>query len=151
MRLKVEINSREHFAVFGFKKVSYAVASRWFEGSCEIASYELDELLATKLRALYQRSQGRDLFDLATSLHHPEATPVRIIKAFSAYVESAGQRVTRAQFEQNLDAKLRDPQFAADIGPLLTTGYTWDPVAAARLVSSSLIELLPGAPWKGER
>ena len=31
----------------------FAVSSRWFEGSCQITSYELDELLGTKLRALY--------------------------------------------------------------------------------------------------
>ena len=151
MRLKVEINSREHFAVYGFRKVPFEVASRWFEGSCEIASYELDELLATKLRALYQRRQGRDLFDLATGLQDPEATPARVIAAFSTYMELEGHRVTRAQFEQNLDAKLRDPLFAADIGPLLTTDFAWDIKAAARVVSSSLIELLPGHSWKGER
>ena len=29
--------------------------SRWYKGSCSILSYELNELLGTKLRALYQR------------------------------------------------------------------------------------------------
>jgi predicted nucleotidyltransferase component of viral defense system len=51
LRLKVEINSREHFAVHGFTSVPFAVSSRWFEGSCQITSYELEELLGTKLRA----------------------------------------------------------------------------------------------------
>ena len=150
MRLKVEINSREHFAVYGFTQVPFAVASRWFEGSCEIPSYELDELLATKLRALYQRKQGRDLFDLATALQELDVDPARTIAAFSQYMEREGLRVTRAQFEQNLDAKIRDPQFAADIGPLLATGFVWDIDVAVAVVSTRLIELLPGDPWKGE-
>ncbi len=150
MRLKVEINSREHFAVYGFRQVPFAVASRWFRGATEVQSYELDELLATKLRALYQRKQGRDLFDLATALRNSEANPARIIAAFSQYMERDSHRVTRAQFEQNLHAKLRDPQFAADIGPLLATGSEWEIGAAAQVVLSSLIELLPGDPWKGE-
>jgi predicted nucleotidyltransferase component of viral defense system len=149
MRLKVEINSREHFAVYGFTKVPYAVASRWFEGSCEISTYELDELLATKLRALYQRRQGRDLFDLATALQGQEVDPVRVIAAFNAYMGREGHRVTRAQFEQNLQAKLRDPQFGVDIGPLLTMDFVWDIETAARVVSSNLFELLPGDPWRG--
>jgi len=68
LKLKVEINSREHFAVYGFKRIPFRIVSRWFEGSCEINSYELDELLGTKMRALYQRKQGRDIFDLATAL-----------------------------------------------------------------------------------
>jgi hypothetical protein len=56
--------------------------------------------------------------------------------------------VTRAQFEQNLYAKLRNPQFTADIGPLLATGRNWDMPAAAVDVSERLIALLPGDPWK---
>jgi predicted nucleotidyltransferase component of viral defense system len=68
LRLKVETNTREHFSVYGLKQVPFGVTSRWFDGSCQIQSYELSELLATKLRALYQRKQGRDLFDLAIAL-----------------------------------------------------------------------------------
>ncbi len=85
LRLKVEINSREHFAVYGLTQVPFAVSSRWFEGQCEICSYELDELLGTKLRAFYQRKQGRDLFDLATALEKPEVAPDRIVAAFLEY------------------------------------------------------------------
>ena len=53
MRLKVETNTREHFALYGLRKAPFKVASRWFEGACDIQTYELDELLGTKLRALY--------------------------------------------------------------------------------------------------
>ncbi len=150
LRLKVEINSREHFAVYGFTRVPFAVSSRWFVGSCEIGSYELDELLGTKLRALYQRKKGRDLFDLAIALEKDEVDPSRILEAFSAYMGHGGHRVSRAQFEQNMDAKLRDPQFTADIGPLLAAGFSWDPEAAAASVSANLIARLPGEPWRGE-
>ena len=59
LRLKVEINTREHFAVEGFKEIPFKVDSRWYKGSCSIRSYELNELLGTKLRALYQRKKGR--------------------------------------------------------------------------------------------
>lgn len=149
LRLKVEINSREHFSVFGFKNVPFAVSSRWFDGKCEICSYELDELLGTKLRALYQRKQGRDLFDLATALQNPAASPARIVQAFTEYMKRDGHRVTRALFERNLAGKLLDPEFSGDIGPLLAPGFTWDIKTAAPLVSSRLIEILPGDPWKG--
>lgn len=108
LRLKVEANTREHFSMFGLKQVPFSVQSRWFQGSCELRSYELDELLGTKLRALYQRKAGRDLAE-----------------------------------------KMRDPEFLADISPLLSDGYAWDPQAEAPLISSRLIELLPGEPWKG--
>lgn len=142
LKLKVETNSREHFAVYGFTRVPFSVRSRWFEGSCQIASYELDELLGTKLRALYQRRKGRDLFDLATALAKPEVAPQRIVKSFSAYMHHGGHHVTRADFEENMEAKLKDRRFTADIGPLLAPGHTWDINAANAEVSSRLLRLL---------
>ena len=150
LKLKVEINTREHFSVYGLQRIPFAVKSRWFEGDCEIQSYVLDELLGTKLRALYQRKQGRDLFDLATALTSEQAKPDRIVEIFSAYMEHQGLRVTRAQFEENLFGKLADPQFTGDISPLLASDFSWDIKKAAPLVSARLITLLPGDPWKGE-
>jgi hypothetical protein len=38
--VEVEINSREHFAVYGFKRMPFSVSSRWFKGQCEISTYE---------------------------------------------------------------------------------------------------------------
>lgn len=148
MRLKVEINSREHFSVFGLIKAPFAVDSRWFTGRVEIGTYGLDELLGTKLRALYQRKKGRDLFDLAIALEAGSAAPKRIVAAFSAYMDHGGHRVTRAMFEQNLYAKLEDPQFTGDIGPLLAAGHRWDVSQDAKIVASSLLALLPGEPFQ---
>ena len=108
LRLKIEINSREHFSVYGFTAAPFAVESRWFTGSSDITTYELDELLGTKLRALYQRKKGRDLFDLATALEHTAVDPARIVGAFSDYMDHDGHHVTRAMFEQNLIGKLAD-------------------------------------------
>lgn len=151
LRLKVEINSREHFAVFGFKRMPFSVRSRWFEGDCAIQSYALNELLGTKLRALYQRKRGRDLFDLATALKNPGVAPERIVEAFTAYMDHGGHHVTRAQFEQNLWGKLQDPRFTGDISPLLASGHRWEVAEAGSIVMDQLIALLPGDPWRGDR
>ena len=131
LKLKVEINTREHFAAHGFVEQTFAVSSRWFNGACGIKSYELNELLGTKLRALYQRRKGRDLFDLAVALEHTDADPGRIVAAFTAYMDHGGHHVTRQEFEENLAAKLGDRNFIADIGPLPASGYEWDLEAAA--------------------
>ena len=61
-----------------------------------------------------------------------------------------GRSVTRAQFEENLALKMEDPDFLADISPLLVADHTWEPQDAARIISSGLIALLPGEPWKGQ-
>ncbi len=148
LRLKVEINSREHFAVYGLINVPFEVKSRWYNGTCEVTSYTLEELLSTKLRALYQRRKGRDLFDLAIALKR-DVDSERIVAAFLKYMEHGRHQISRAQFEQNMEGKLADPQFNADIGPLLRTDFNWDVGAAYKVVQSQLIERLPGEPWKG--
>jgi predicted nucleotidyltransferase component of viral defense system len=143
LRLKVEINTREHFTEFGFRRVPFAVASRWFNGTCDIATYDLDELLGTKLRALYQRRKGRDLFDVANAISSGGVDPQRVAAAFSRYMREAGHRVTRSEFERNLAEKLDDRRFPADIPPLLATGQVWDAPQAATLLVDTLFSHLP--------
>jgi predicted nucleotidyltransferase component of viral defense system len=143
MRRKVETNSRVHFAVHGFKKIPFKVSSRWFEGECKISTYELDELLGTKLRALYQRKKSRDLFDLATALQVTGVDPARIVETFSAYMRHGGHPITRKLYLENIHEKLSDPQFTADISPMLAGGYGWKLTEAAQLVTEKLIQLIP--------
>lgn len=151
LSLKVEINSREHFSVFGFRKQPFAVESRWFAGAAEILTYDLEELLGTKLRALYQRKKGRDLFDLWHAFNGSGCTPEadRLIAAFLKYMEDGGHTISRALFEQNLIEKRGDSQFAGDIRLLLTSDADWDFDRAFDFVMDTLISRLPGDPWQG--
>jgi predicted nucleotidyltransferase component of viral defense system len=151
MKLKVEINTEEHFTVYGHTSHEFSVRSRWFSGAAAIRTYCLEELLATKLRALYQRRKGRDLFDFERALGRREVDAPRILDAFSKYMEHQGERVTRAQFEANLDAKLKHPDFLSEVKPLLASGTEWDMQRAATLVLDKLISRLPGEPWRGVR
>jgi len=150
LKLKVEVNTREHFTEYGYQRVPFSVSSRWFDGSCDITSYDLDELLGTKLRALYQRRKGRDLFDMATALTQGKADPARIVAAFSRYMAEGNHHVTRAVFEENLAAKVADPRFASDVPPLLATAQEWDVAKDATLVTETICTLLPGEAWKHE-
>jgi len=43
----------------------------------------------------------------------------RIVETFLKYLEHEGHRITRAEFEENLAAKMEDEEFLADISPLL--------------------------------
>ena len=103
------------------------------------------------MRALYQRKQGRDLFDLAVALEKADIHPDRIIETFSGYLKREGRRITRAQFEENIAKKVCDSQFTADISSLLAAGFLWNIDEAVAIVSSRLIPLLPGNAWKGDR
>ena len=107
-RIKIEINTREHFSVRELERVSHRVESTWFSGEAPMLTYALDELLGTKLRALYQRKKGRDLFDLATALAKKLAAPRGIVECFQQYMEREDKKVSRAEFEANLHAKSSD-------------------------------------------
>ena len=149
LRLKVEINTREHFTVFGHIALPLAVRSRWFEGRARIRTYKLDELLATKFRALYQRRRGRDLFDLWDATTHGTVDPERVIEGFRTYLDNEGARVSRAQFERNFAAKARDPAFLDEVRPMLAATVSYNATAAAELVRREFIQRLPGEPWRG--
>jgi predicted nucleotidyltransferase component of viral defense system len=96
MRVKIEINTREHFAVHGYATQRVEVANPWFSGHADVATFSLPELLGTKLRALYQRKKGRDLFDLDLALDHPAFDGDRLLEAFEQYMAFGGTPVTRA-------------------------------------------------------
>ena len=120
LRVKIEINTREHFAVLGFANRHVAIDNPWFSGQAKPVTYQLEELLATKLRAFYQRKKGRDLFDLAVALdRYPALDVAKIIDCFLRYMGSTGCSASRAEFEANLAEKLADPIFHADVAPLL--------------------------------
>ena len=150
LRLKIEINTREHFALHGLERRPFAVRNPWFTGESKIATFANDELMGTKLRALYQRRKGRDLFDLWLCLDRNLIDPPTVVACFLEYMQREGRGITRAQFEQNLHEKEHDRAFMSDIGPLLRPGLNYDSAAAMVTVRKSLIELLPGDAWRGQ-
>jgi len=101
-------------------------------------------MLGTKLRALYQRRKGRDIFDLWYALAQGAAAPERVLACFDRYMREGGHRVSRAAFEENLQQKLSDPEFRADMTPLLRPGTAWDIDRAGEAVMRHLLARLSG-------
>jgi predicted nucleotidyltransferase component of viral defense system len=149
LRLKIEINSREHSSVMGLIARKFDVQSRWFSGSCSIPTYHLEELLGTKLRALYQRSKGRDLFDLWIAFVKMPVDPKQIVRCFLKYMENEGHKISKAEFERNLLEKFDDASFTEDVIPLLVADSGFDFLEAKAMVMNRLVPLIPGEPWQG--
>jgi predicted nucleotidyltransferase component of viral defense system len=116
LKLKVETNCREHFSVLGWEKFPFEVKSAWFKGTCEITTYSLAELLGTKLRALYQRRKGRDLFDLYWALSNTAVDAEIIVRCFKEYMDFVVKTPpSQMEFIKNMDAKMQDSEFLGDI------------------------------------
>lgn len=148
-KVKIEINTTEHFQVLNLKNLDYSVKSEWFDGQSHILTYELDELIATKLRALYQRRKGRDLFDLWYVLKQKLINIDNVIKIFHQYCKREKQIITRALFEKNLAQKYLHPDFRIDMQNLLSAGADWNFEDAFNFVNQSIINKIPGNAWKG--
>jgi len=149
MKVKIEINTREHHVYDDLAHVPFTVSNPWFEGKASVTSYTLEELMGTKMRALYQRKKGRDLFDLMVMLHHfPNLNCQKIIDCLLFYLEKENLYVSRAEFERNMDQKLKDRIFQEDIVPLLHPSRSYNHASSYKIVHKQLICLLPGETWK---
>ena len=142
MRLKIEINTREHFSVLGLLQKSYEVKSAWFSNKSLITTYSLEELLGTKLRALYQRKKGRDLFDLTIALKQfPSLEVSKLIQCFDHYMEFTSRKISRADLEENLIKKIKDVAFTEDMTLLLSRvlDFTYEPLVGFQYLQEKII------------
>jgi len=146
-KIKIEINTREHFSVLGYHEMEFLMDSPWISGQTTIRTYQIEELLGTKLRALYQRKKGRDLFDLGVALEILDIDANALVLCFQKYVD---HKITRAQFEHNLYLKLADPAFLSEMERILPLNSDFkNKIALYRTsVFENVIHLLPGEPWQ---
>ncbi len=141
LRLKIEINCREHFSVLGYKEIEYTIENTWANGTCKLITFEVEEMLGTKLRALFQRKKGRDLFDLYYAMTNLNLDTTAILRCYQKYMAfSVTKPPTQKQYLRNMESKLSDPDFQGDIYGLLRPGLTYDQRKAYELVRSELIE-----------
>ena len=140
LRLKLEINCKEHFNVLPWVEFPFEVKSDWFTGSASIRTYDINELLGTKLRALYQRSKGRNLFDLDYARLHLELDYGLILKCFNEYMAFAvGKPPTLKEFVLNMELKENDPNFTGDMEALLRQEIEYDQETAFEWLKTSFL------------
>lgn len=126
--------------MLGLKEIPYKVENGWFSGECNLTGYELEELLGTKLRALYQRRKGRDLFDLYWAMDHQNVDAEKLIHCYKIYMEySVDKPPTQKQFLVNMEEKLIVREFMEDIHAILKPGVEYDNITAWELIKNELI------------
>lgn len=141
LRLKIEINTREHFSVLGLKQIPFQMSNSWFTGQCELTCYELEELLGTKLRALYQRRKGRDLFDLYWAMIHNETDSAKILECYHRYMAFVvKQPPTCKQFFNHMEIKTKDNEFLSDMFAIIRPGISYRMEEAWKYVKNKLVK-----------
>lgn len=141
--IKVEVNLNEQKSLYPLVAVELdALDDDGETVRVEARSYDINEMLGTKTRALMQREQGRDLFDLfhAWQLSATGATPYTVdgakaMAAFTWYLEQEGTQLGIGEANAQLDARLRKRGFRRDMDTLLRPGLPkFDVDAAAAVV-----------------
>lgn len=126
LRIKVEINTHETSPADPVVNRQFSVASNWFEGTASVRTFTEAELMSTKIRALYQRKKGRDLFDMWLGITQLGLTGDQLLAVFGPY---RPEGLTADLAIANLQAKLADDTFRSDLTPLvgeLPEGYDID-------------------------
>ena len=142
-RLKIEINSREHIAVHDREIRQFKMENQWFTGACNIVTYHFDELIGSKIRALYQRKKGRDLFDLHAALNSGLLDVSAAIDCYKQYMTFIGNRIpTAAEYANNLEEKMSDFNFRNDILPFLAQGVDYDIDEAYKTVREKIVNTM---------
>lgn len=141
LKLKIEINCREHFHVLPWKSFPFEMKNGWFSGSTSITTYEVHELLGTKLRALYQRRKGRDLFDLYYAAQHIPFDYDKVLAVYHTYMEFVVDAPpTYKQFLLNLNDKENNPEFSGDTEGLLREGVNYDESKAFEWIRDEVLD-----------
>jgi predicted nucleotidyltransferase component of viral defense system len=141
LRLKIEINCREHFSVLGYTTREFSVNTGWFKGSCNISTYHLEEMIGTKIRALYQRRKGRDLYDLYKALTMSNLNIEQVITCYREYMKFVVDNPpTQKQYLQNMELKIKDREFLDDTVSLLRVSEKYDFEKAYELIKTNILE-----------
>lgn len=143
--VKIEANVNERQPFLPLQEDRFEFDFRGEQHFVPIIGYDLAELLGTKMRALFQRDQGRDVFDLYWALirSHPAVNTANVIKAFEHYLKREGTVPRRSDFLQALDHRMANRGFRQDIIPLLRKGITFNIDEARTIVQERLLNQLP--------
>lgn len=118
MRIKIEMNTREREPVLGFVTRRMAITSTWFSGEADVTTFAPEEIVASKVRALYQREKGRDLYDLWLALDHMGLDGGLVADVFERAYRPESFR--RDDLLVMLDERLARGVYDRDLAPLLS-------------------------------
>lgn len=146
LTIEVEVNVSERKPRFELQHLPFAFGFRGETLSTFIASFNINEMLATKMRATFQRKKGRDLFDLYWALTAKSAVPVdttKVIDAFIHYMGEESTTVPRSEFLGHIKICLEDKKgFCRDMDALLKQNLNYDPTKASVIVIERLLNEL---------
>jgi predicted nucleotidyltransferase component of viral defense system len=122
-RLKVEVSFIERFAILG--RVEHLLIPAPFDELLTVNTYHLEELTSTKLRALYDRRKGRDIYDLFR-IADLDLNQAAVRKMVLYYFYRANKVFHYPTFVGNVELKMAQRGFRDDVRALIRHGTELD-------------------------
>jgi len=146
MEIAIEANVTERTPHREIAKLPFPHKFREEDSAVVVNGFDIHEMLGTKMRAMFQRKKGRDLFDLYWALTNSPTPvdPAEIIESFLHYMNEEGTRAGRTEFVDILRDHLSDQGFLTDMDALLRVGIEYNPLVAGDFIIDNLLNLLPG-------
>jgi len=122
-RLKLEISFIERFSILG--RVEHSLVPSPFDEPLAVNTYHLEELTSTKLRALYDRRRGRDIYDLFR-IADLDLNQAAVRKMVLYYFYRANKVFHYPSFVSNVELKVAERGFRDDVRSLIRHGTELD-------------------------
>jgi len=122
-RIKLEISFIERFAILG--KVERPLLLALLDEPVVVHTFRLEELVSTKLRALFDRRKGRDIYDLYRAAGLDLDRPA-VRKMVLYYFLRANKVFHYPTFVSNVERKIAERGFSDDIRGLIRLGSDLD-------------------------
>ena len=139
-KLKVEINTHEHFAAVVPR--TYSVDHPAAAGTVEVSTHKIDEVLATKLRAFTQRDKGRDLFDLWWAKERAVVDPAEVVRLYGVYIANQGGTADSAPELRAKTVAKKERGIFDEVRPMLRAGVDYDLAAGLEWFEAEVIARL---------
>ncbi|MDR1033327.1 MAG: nucleotidyl transferase AbiEii/AbiGii toxin family protein [Bifidobacteriaceae bacterium] len=124
IRIKIDIDSYDKRPKLPTNVTGFTLPTLGLSDTSNVRVLGLAELLATKVRALYSRAKGRDLFDLWVGLEELNVNPRDIVDAFAHY---RPETYTSRLAIMNLQNKLKNNNYLHNLDGLLSPDIVYDP------------------------
>lgn len=129
--LKIEVSHVERFPLLGSVTLKLEAPNTSFQ----VSTYKLEELVATKLRALFERLKGRDIYDLyhASKL---EQDKIAVRKMFLYYFYRSRKVFNPKLYFKNVWEKYRSGRYVDDVSGFIRPSTSFELGGAAEKVVS---------------
>ena len=115
LRIKVDVEKKPLHLEASVSQKEFQVDNPWFRGNASVLSISSQEILASKVIAIYQRRQPRDLFDIWAALRTELVAMEDIAAAFERYRPLNPEHWTSRQAARSLIERINEQEYISNL------------------------------------